>query len=165
VRAVAAGLIMLSLLLVSVSHVRKTDATQLLAGTGGLPGGREAGHWIGIHTAEGSTVLTVGPSMANVVQYYGHRRAYGLSVSPNPLHRNPSYVPIVNPDRQMRQGDLQYVVWDAYSAARSPHFSEQLLQLARRYHGRAVHTEHVTGHDRSGRRTQVPVIVVYEVRP
>jgi hypothetical protein len=76
-------------------------------------------------------------------------------VSPNPLHRNPSYTPIVNADRQMRQGDLQYVVWDAYSSARSPHFSDRLLELARRYHGRVVHTELVGGK---------PAIVVYEVR-
>ena len=164
-RAVTAGLILLSLLLVSLSHVRRTDATQLLAGTGGLPGGREAGRWVGAHTPEGATVLTVGPSMANVIQYYGHRPAFGLSVSPNPLHRNPSYIPIVNPDRQMRNGDLQYAVWDAFSAARSPHFSEQLLHLARRYNARAVHTEYVTGRDRSGRPAKVPVIVVYEVRP
>jgi hypothetical protein len=164
-QAVVAALILLSLLLVSVSHVRRTDATQLLAGTGGLPGGREAGRWIGAHTPEGATLLTVGPSMANVVQYYGHRPAFGLSVSPNPLHRNPSYTPIVNPDKQMRHGDLQYAVWDAFSAARSPHFSEQLLNLARRYHGRAVHTEYVTGRDRSGRPAKVPVIIVYEVRP
>ena len=57
--------------------------------------------------------MTIGPSMANLVQFYGHRRAYGLSVSPNPLNRNPSYEPLVNPDRALRDNELQYVVWDS----------------------------------------------------
>jgi len=103
--------------------------------------------------------------MATILRYYSHRRCYGLSVSPNPLHRNPSYEPVVNPDRSLRLGELNYVVWDRYSARRSPFFSERLLTLARRYHGRVVHTEHVTGADHQGRPTRVAVIVIYEVRP
>jgi hypothetical protein len=71
----------------------------------------------------------------------------------------------VNPDRAMRQGDLQYVVWDAFSADRSPFFSEALQKLVARYHGRVLHTEHVDGHDAAGRATKVPVIIVYAVRP
>ena len=64
--------------------------------------------------------MTIGPSMANLVQYYGHRRAYGLSVSPNPLNRNPSYEPLPNPDQALRDNEIQYVVWDTFSASRSP---------------------------------------------
>ena len=45
----------------------------------------------------GRRFMTIGPSMANLVQYYGHRKAYGLSVSPNPLNRNPSYEPLDQP--------------------------------------------------------------------
>ncbi len=75
--------------------------------------------------------MTIGPSMANLVQYYGHRKAYGLSVSPNPLNRNPSYEPLVNPDRAIRDNELQYVVWDTFSASRSPNFSSSLLRYAR----------------------------------
>ena len=85
--------------------------------------------------------MTIGPSMANLVQYYGHRRAYGLSVSPNPLNRNPSYEPLVNPDQALRDNEIQYVVWDAFSASRSPKFSSRLLRYAARYDGRAVHSE------------------------
>jgi hypothetical protein len=164
-RVVAVGVVVLSALAVSAPEAASTNRTQFLAGTGGVPGGRETGRWIGENTPAGAVVLTLGPSMANIVMYYGDRRSYGLSVSPNPLHRNPSYTPIVNPDRQMRQGDLQYVVWDAYSAARSPYFSEYLLNLTRRYHGRIVHSESVDGRDDVGREVQVPVAVVYEVRP
>ena len=85
--------------------------------------------------------MTIGPSMANLVQYYGHRRAYGLSVSPNPLNRNPSYEPLANPDQALRDNEVQYVVWDTFSASRSPKFSSRLLRYAARYNGRAVHSE------------------------
>ena len=97
--------------------------------------------------------------MANILQFYGHRRALGLSVSSNPLHRNPSYQPIGNADLALRNGSYQYIVWDAYSAARSPHFSTSLELLKRRYHGRLVHQQLV----REG-ADSIPVIVVYEVR-
>jgi hypothetical protein len=95
--------------------------------------------------------------MANIVQYFGFRKAYGLSVSSNELHRNPVYEPVPNPDRLLRQGDLQYMVWDAYSASRSTVFSTKLRTLAARYHARVVHRE-FAGHSH-------PVIVVYQVRP
>jgi len=55
--------------------------------SGGVPGGREAGRWIDRHVPKGAQMMSVGPSMANILQYYGHRKIYGLSVSSNPLHR------------------------------------------------------------------------------
>jgi hypothetical protein len=99
--------------------------------------------------------------MGNVLQYYGGRRADGLSVSANPLHRNPSYLPIPNPDAALRSGDYQYVVWDAYSAKRSPTFAAKELELIRKFSGRAVHTELATF---NGNAHQ-PVVVIYEVHP
>jgi hypothetical protein len=110
-------------------------------------------------------LLTIGPSMANILQFYGHRRAYGLSVSLNPLRRNPTYVPLRNPDRSIRRGELQYVVWDAFSAARSPGFASRLLRYADRYHGRVVASESVPVTTRAGARTNTPVVVIYEVHP
>jgi asparagine N-glycosylation enzyme membrane subunit Stt3 len=135
-----------------------------LAGTGGVPRGREAGQWIERHVPSGATLMTIGPSMANIVQYYGRRRAYGLSVSPNPLSRNPSYKPVPNPDRSIRNGDIQYVVWDTYSASRSKFFAQGVARYADRYNGHVVHREYVTS-SKSGRRVKTPVIVVYSVRP
>ena len=55
------------------------------------------GLWVKANVPEGATFMTIGPSMANIVQFYGHRKAYGLSISPNPLRRNPSYDPLDNP--------------------------------------------------------------------
>jgi len=162
---VAVLVVAASLLVTSATQLRAASDGRFLAGSGGVPGGREAGYWIATHTPEGTQLLTIGPSMANILQFYGHRKAYGLSVSPNPLHRNPTYESVVNPDLRLRNGDIQYLVWDAYSANRSPFFSEKLLTYARRYHGRVVHTETVRTVDADGRAIDLPVIVIYEVRP
>ena len=167
-RAVAAGLVgvvAVSLAVPSLAAATSAGSQSFLAGSGGVPGGRELGRWLDTRTPRGSVIMTLGPSMANIVRYYGHRDAFGLSVSPNPLHRNPSYEPIVNPDRTLREGEIQYIVWDRFSADRSPHFSDRVLELARRYHGRVVHTEYVRGTDEQGNAAPVPVIVVYGVRP
>jgi len=160
--AVAAGALLVSLALPSWARTHVSGGSTFLAGSGGVPGGREAGLWIRQHVPVGSRLLTVGPSMANILQFYGHRRAYGLSVSPNPLHRNPVYEPVPNPDLMIRHNDLQYLVWDSFSAGRSPFFSQKLMRYVARYHGRVVHTEIVTAAAGGAPR---PVIVIYEVRP
>lgn len=136
-------------------------SSSFLAGSGGVPGGREAGEWVRDNSPEGSEFLALGPSMANIIQWYGDRKTYGLSVSSNPLHRNPVYEPISNPDLALRNNKVQYLVWDAYSAGRSSFFSDKLLTFAERYNGRVVHRETVVGSDGEAE----PVIVIYEVRP
>jgi hypothetical protein len=103
--------------------------------------------------------MTIGPSMANIVQFYGRRRALGLSVSVDPLRRNPAYTPIANPDLALRRGDIQYVVWDRFSASRSSFFSERLLRYVEKYDGRSVHVEPPA----AGKGDAL--IVIYEVRP
>jgi 4-amino-4-deoxy-L-arabinose transferase-like glycosyltransferase len=165
--AVRGGLVVVllaSLLFPSLRAVTGSGSATFLAGTGGVPGGRGAGTWVAENTPDGAVLLTLGPSMANIVQYYGHRRAYGLAVSPNPLRRNPSYEPVVNPDLALRYNEMQYIVWDSYSAGRSPFFSERLLTLVRRYNGREVHTESVQEAGPDGPDDRV-VIRIFEVRP
>lgn len=164
-RPAAIGIIVLSLVAVSLVRIAGPSTVPLLAGTGGVPGGRETGAWIQEHAPVGARFMTIGPSMANLVQFYGNRHALGLSVSPNPLHRNPVYEPIENPDFSIRDGRIQYLVWDAYSASRSKFFSDRLLQYVDRYHGRVVHTETVAGTGADGEPVETPGIVVYEVRP
>ena len=163
--ALAAGLVAITLWIPSWQSIYPSNSGRFLAGSGGVPGGREAGVWVADNTPEGSTLMTIGPSMANILQFYGHRWAYGLSVSPNPLHRNPSYDPVPNPDFSIRSGAIQYLVWDAFSAERSPFFSQKLLSYVRRYHGRALHYEFITVPGASGETTLKPVIVIYAVRP
>jgi hypothetical protein len=161
----ATALICVMLLVSTLGRIDPAGSSTFLAGSGGVPGGREAGEWIEGHVPKGAQMLAVGPSMANILQFYGHRKAYGLSVSPNPLNRNPSYKPISNPDRAIRSNDLQYLVWDAYSASRSKFFSKALLRYADRYHGRVVHTETVMVDSADGRSVVKDVIRIYEVRP
>ena len=144
--------------------VTTANSTSFLAGTGGVPGGREAGDWIRTHTPIGAELFTIGPSMANILQFTGQRRALALSVSPNPLHRNPAYTPVTNPDLLVRTGQVQYVVWDSYSAARTTYFTQRLMTYVKRYNGRAVHVQSVPV-EANGHTVQRPVIVIYEVRP
>jgi hypothetical protein len=154
-----------SLAIPSWSRIQPSSASTFLAGSGGVPGGREAGRWIDAHVPVGAQMMSVGPSMANILQYYGHRKIYGLSVSPNPLHRNPVYEAMPNPDRLVRDNELQYVVWDAFSADRSPFFSRKLMRYVERYNGAVAHQETVAVKTASGRTVRKPVITIYEVRP
>jgi hypothetical protein len=159
------GVLSISLGFSSWQRIQPSTSGLFLAGTGGVPGGREAGTWINQNVPANSHFMTIGPSMANIVEFYGERIAYGLSVNPNPLHRNPSYIPILNPDLQLRNSDLQYIVWDSYSAARSPFFAEKLLNYVKKYNGRAVHTETIAVKDMQGKLINQPVIIIYEVHP
>jgi hypothetical protein len=159
------GLMILTLLNTSWLAIQSPTTGVFVAGTGGVPGGREAGQWIKANLPSDSTLLTIGPSMANILQFYGNRKALGLSVSPNPLHRNPAYEPVNNPDLAIRSNNIQYVVWDSYSAGRSSFFSERLLGLTARFNGRVVHTQNVTVTLDDGTKVNRPVIVIYSVHP
>ena len=149
----------------SVEAVSTTSMSGSLAGTGGMPGGRDAGLWIRDNVPEGGVFLTTGPTMANIVEYYGQRRAYGLSVSPNPLRRNPAYDPIVNPDRALQLNQIQYIATDVWSAQRSPYFDGKVRSYVSRYHGTLVYQQSADVRDSSGRVSTQVVIQIYEVRP
>ncbi len=164
-RGAAIGVIAFTLALTSFHRIQPDPSGSFLAGSGGVPGGREAGRWIDSNVPTGSRFMTVGPSMANIIQFYGHRKAYGLSVSPNPLHRNPSYEPLLNPDQLLRNNELHYVVWDSFSAARSPFFAASVKRYADRFKGRVVHSESLKVKTKDGRTVRKPLITIYEVRP
>ena len=168
-RLLAVGLpavVVASLLAVSsFDRIEPSASASLLAGSGGMPGGREAGRWLGAHVPPGAQVMTIGPSMANVLAFYGHHRAWGLSVSPNPLSRNPSYQPLVNPDLAIREARVQYAVWDAFSASRSSFFARSLQRYVERYRGRLVHAVMLPARTASGRTVRRPAILVYVLRP
>ena len=157
--------IVISLIGVSWQRIQPEISTRFLAGTGGVPGGREAGEWVRDNSPINSTFMTIGPSMANIIKFYGQRPAFGLSVSPNPLHRNPSYTPINNPDAQIRKSEIQYIIWDSFSASRSTFFSDKLMGYVRLYNGRAVHTESINTKDSQGNTVVQPIIIIYEVHP
>jgi hypothetical protein len=102
--------------------------------------------------------------MANVLQFYGQRRVFALSVSPDPANRNPAYLPVPNPDFSVRQGKFRYLVWDSYSANRSPSFGEKVTRLVDKYHGVAVFTSSVIVRSKAGQPVAAPVVVIYRVR-
>jgi hypothetical protein len=161
----AFAIVLLSLAVPSWKRAQSPQAPDFLAGSGGLPRGREAGRWIADNVPAGAQMMSIGPSMANVLQFYGQRKVYGLSVSRNPLHRNPVYEALRNPDRSIRDNELQYIVWDAFSAARSPFFAGRMMRFVERYHGYVAHAETVTVRTRSARQVRKPVIVIFDVRP
>jgi len=165
VGTLAIAIIFISLLIPTLQVFTPATSSSFLAGSGGVPGGREAGEWIAGHLPDGSTIMTIGPSMANILQFYGHQRAYGLSVSDNPLYRNPSYRPIDNPDKQILMGEIQYIIWDAFSAQRSEFFSEKLLGYVQKYNGRVFHIESIPLTTGSGQTVDEPIIIVYRVYP
>ncbi len=160
-----AGVVASSLFITSWSRIDPAPSTTFFAGSGGIPGGRETGLWIDAHVPQGATFVAIGPSMANILKFYGHRRMFGLSVSPNPLHRNPAYEPVYNLDYQIRSGEVQYLVWDSFSAGRTSFFSETLLHYVQKYHGRVVHLEAVPVPTPDGLSSDKPIIIIYEVRP
>jgi 4-amino-4-deoxy-L-arabinose transferase-like glycosyltransferase len=149
----------------SAIAVNQTSMSGSLAGTGGLPGGRDAGLWIRANVPEGASFLTTGPTLANIIEFYGQRRAYGLSVSPNPLRRNPAYDPILNPDRALQLNQIQYVATDIWSAQRSPFFDGLLRKYVARYHGVLVFQQSAQVRDTAGNVSTQVVIQIYEVRP
>lgn len=165
VSVVLSAVVVLSCLVPTIARIRPSESDTFLAGSGGVPGGRETGLWIRDHVPEGAQMLALGPSMANILEFYGRRRVYGLSVSTNPLNRNPTYQPIANPDLAIRRNTLQYLVWDSFSAGRSPFYSARMQRYVERYGGRAIHTESVSVRGADGETVAKPVIIVYEVRP
>ncbi len=133
-----------------------------LAGSGGLEAGRPTALWVRHHLLPGSVFLTIGPTFANVLQFYSLDRALALSVSPNPLHRNPAYAPVNNADLLIRSGAVQYLVYDAYSAERSSHFAERILALARKFNGILVYQYDKPGTSRARHDAEV---LIYAVEP
>ncbi len=164
VAAISATLLV-SLAVPTLASVSSGSALGSLAGTGGLPGGREAGAWIDANLPQGSAFMTIGPTLSNIVQFYGHRRSQGLSVSPNPQRRNPAYDPIPNPDAAIRALKVQYLAWDVWSASRSTHFATRLMEYVNRYHGRLIFEELAFVRQADGSVVREPVIRIYEVRP
>jgi hypothetical protein len=166
VRAIAVPVV-LALLVASTLAVtswpKLSGRGSTLAGTGGVAGGREAGRWVAGHVPDDATLLTIGPSMANILQFYGGRRSYALSVSPSPNGRNPSYVPVPNADLSIRQGQFQYLVWDAYTARRTPSFARKMTDLVNRFHGIAVFTATSTSGSATD-RSAFATVVIYQVR-
>jgi Dolichyl-phosphate-mannose-protein mannosyltransferase len=135
------------------------------AGTGGLEASRPVGEWIKHNTLPDAQFLTIGPSFANIIQFYAKRRALALSVSPNPLHRNPTYQPVLNADLMVRTNAVQYLVYDTYSAARTPFFAHRLMSFVHKYNGILVYADTQVTEQADRATSKVAIVLVYEVHP
>jgi 4-amino-4-deoxy-L-arabinose transferase-like glycosyltransferase len=134
-----------------------------LAGSGGLPLGRETALWIKENTPEGSVFMTIGPTMGNLIKFYANSQALAISTNPNPAKHNPSYSPITNPDLMIRNGQIHYIVYDIYSAARTQHFADKLLYYVDKYNGQLIHSESTSYSDNEGNTVTKPVTQVYVI--
>ena len=69
--------------------------------------------------------------------------------------------------RWIRDGRVQYLVWDSYSAARTPFFTQKITDMVKKYHAVAVYTATVeVAIPTAGSTTGVtakPVVIVYQV--
>lgn len=157
-------LLVVSLAPSTLAIVATTSAQGSLAGTGGLPGGREAGAWIRENVPTGAKFMTIGPTMSNIIQFYGQRRSLALSVSPNPQRRNPAYEPILNPDRAIQTLEIHYAAFDVWSAARSPFFTATLRRYIIKYHGRLLYEQHAVIREADGTLRDQVVIQIYQLR-
>jgi len=101
-------------------------------------GGREFGEWARDRTPPGARFLSIGPSIGNILRFYGDRDSVALSVSSDLRKRNPAYVPVPNPDLWLRQMGIHYIVWDFYSADRSAFYNARLMTYVRKYGVAAV---------------------------
>ena len=163
--AIVAAATVLTLIVPTWGRIEPSASTSFLAGSGGLNGGRQVGEWVLHNAPAGARLLAIGPSAANVLEFYGHHPVSALSVSSNPHDRNPVYRPVTNPDLALRRGIFQYVVWDAYTAARTPFFAAQARRLVSKYHGVAVYTATIGVRASSGAYVPDPVFIVYKVHP
>jgi len=163
VNLIAVVAIGLSLLVPAWRGSANQDATARIAGAGGIPGVREAGAWIQENVPDDAVFIAIGPSMANLIQFYGNRKAYGMAVSSNPLNRNPSYVPFKNPDAKFRYGDVHYVLIDSFSAARSPYFAAALHRYVEKYEVREIYSYALPNADPEAAAPGQKIIVIYEV--
>ena len=108
------------------SVAARPPAGAFLAGSGGLPGGREAGRWIDANLPQGATLLTIGPSMANIVAVL--RPPAGVRPVGQPEPAAPQ--PVLRADRQRRTCELRTAASSTSSGTPSPRHARRLLRAA-----------------------------------
>ena len=135
-------------------------------GRAGSRVGARPGRWIDANVPAGATLMTIGPSMANLVQLLRPPPRVRAIGQPQPAEPEP----VVRAARQPRPGaarqrDPVRRLGRLLGAAARPKFSRRLLRYAARYDGRVVHSELLPARGSTGLTARRPAIVVFEVRP
>lgn len=146
----------------SIDYFFPPEEKTYLAGSGGLPNAREASQWIKQNTPEDSVIMVISPTMGNIVNFYSNRDTLALSINPTPGRSNPAYTPVLDPDKMIESGEIDYLIYDVYSAQRSEYFGDEMNYYIRTHNAELVHTEYeILG---SGNQTETkPVVMVYSV--
>jgi hypothetical protein len=63
----------------------------------------------------------------------------------------------------IRNGQIHYIVYDIYSAARTQHFADKLLYYVDKYNGQLIHSESTSYSDNEGNTVTKPVTQVYVI--
>ena len=58
---------------------------------------------------------------------------------------------------------MQYLVYDSYSAARTPFFAQRLMSFVHKYNGILVYADVQPVLQANGSTANVPVVLIYEV--
>ena len=143
IRTAAVVAVLVSLFVGSFARVTATSSSTFLAGSGGVPGGREAGRWMAEHTPVRRERADPRPVDGQHHPVLRSPQDLRTVREPQPAAPQPGVRAGQEPGLELRDKELQYIVWDSFSAGRSPHFSSKLRELIRRYHGRVAHTEYV----------------------
>ena len=146
------------------AEINPVPSTSGLAGTGGIPGGRETGQVDRREHAQRHRLMTIGPSMANIVGSTAHRKALRAVGQPEPAAPQP----VLRADRQPRPTRCATETSSTWSGtvsppSRSPFFAERAQALRSTGTTARPSTPRRSAPVRTGRRE--PVIIVYEVRP
>ena len=77
----------------------------------------------------------------------------------------PTYQPVLNADLMLRTNAVQYLVYDSYSAARTPFFARRLMAFVHKYNGILVYADLQPVQQANGTTSYVPIVLIYEVHP
>ncbi len=135
--------------------------TPPLAGSGGIPYVREAAIWIRDNIPGNSIILSLDATTGNIIKFYANKEVFSLH-----SNKNPAYAQIGNPDLNILNGQIQYLVLQPNIVENYPHLKEevdQLSDLAMKYGGIPIHIVNQTYTGANGEILIRPTIIIYSL--
>lgn len=154
------------LIILSTNNILNIDLfgnkdQRYLAGMGGLPKARETALWIKENTEDDSIIMTIGPTMGNVIKFYSNRDTVYLNLNPNRSQHNPAYTPIEDAEISITSGHIDYLVYDKYSERRSLETADKLYYFVNKYDIVPVYVDYETRRTPTGKVITEPAMMVY----